>query len=515
MTSHDSAPQRRGMVRNVIHLGLGQVATTILTILLSAAMARTLGPSDFGLLYLLTSIATFAYVVVDWGHGGLIVRETARRPERSGDLLGSALALRSVCALVACAAAVATTWLLGYDARTCVLTGVLILCWLPQYLGLSFGWVFRGRERMDRDAVLNVVLKLATLIGSMTCLALGGRLVGLVLTWSVAGCLTLAIGIGMYRRLQLPRISATLSTARELLRDGASFLAISLAVAVEPYFNANILYKMASPTVVGWYGAAWNIAGTLVAPATILGATMYPRLSMAAGDAAEFKRTFDVSSRPLLLLAVFGAVGTYLFADVAIGLIYSLQKFGPAADTLRAFAPVLMLMCLDVFLATAILAAGNARRLAGVKVASVVVTTGLVLVLVPWCQARFANGGLGVMYAMAIGEMLMLIAEVILMRETIDAATIGDVCRSLIAGAAALSLFRLLPAFTPFLAIPLYVLVFGGLSILFGAVRRSDVEILVASLRRRAPIPVPTGDGVVPPTPPVSALLDSSSDRAR
>ena len=349
----------------------------------------------------------------------------------------------------------------------------------------------------------------------MTCLALGGRLVGLVLTWSVAGCLTLAIGIGMYRRLQLPRISATLSTARELLRDGASFLAISLAVAVEPYFNANILYKMASPTVVGWYGAAWNIAGTLVAPATILGATMYPRLSMAAGDAAEFKRTFDVSSRPLLLLAVFGAVGTYLFADVAIGLIYSLQKFGPAADTLRAFAPVLMLMCLDVFLATAILAAGNARRLAGVKVASVVVTTGLVLVLVPWCQARFANGGLGVMYAMAIGEMLMLIAEVILMRETIDAATIGDVCRSLIAGAAALSLFRLLPAFTPFLAIPLYVLVFGGLSILFGAVRRSDVEILVASLRRRAPIPVPTGDGVVPPTPPVSALLDSSSDRAR
>jgi hypothetical protein len=109
----------------------------------------------------------------------------------------------------------------------------------------------------------------------------------------------------------------------------------------------------------------------------------------------------------------------------------------------------------------------------------------------------------------------MLVAEVILMRETIDAVTIGDVCRSLIAGAATLLLFRLLPAFTPFLAIPMCVLVFGGLSMLFGAVRRSDVEILIASLRRPAPIPAPAGDDLDPPAPPVSAMFDSSSDRAR
>src|SRR5262249_1621852 len=60
-TGNRAAP--RGMVRSVMHLGLGQVATTVLTILLSAALARTLGPSDFGLLYLVTAIATFAYVV--------------------------------------------------------------------------------------------------------------------------------------------------------------------------------------------------------------------------------------------------------------------------------------------------------------------------------------------------------------------------------------------------------------------------------------------------------------------
>ncbi len=487
MTSRESAPRRGGVARNAMHLGLGQVATTILSILLTAMLARTLGPSDYGLLYLLTSIATFAYVIVDWGHGPFITRETARHPDRSGNLLGSSLAARTVAAVVVCVLSVAATWLLGYDMRTRVLTGVLILCWLPQYLGLSFGWVFRGYERMDHDATLNVVLKVSTLMVSFVCLALGGRLLGLMFAWTLSGCLTLAIGIGMYRHLRLPTISATIATARELLRDSAWLFTLSLAMAVEPYFNANILYKMASPTVVGWYGAAYNIAGTLIAPATILGATMYPRLSIAAGDPAEFKRAFNVSFRPLLLLGILGAVGTYLFADVPISLIYSLHKFGPAADTLRAYAPVLLLTYVNFFLSTAILAKGKARRLASIKMGAIVLTTSLVFVLVPVCQARFGNGGLGVMYAMAIGELVMLGAAGFLLREAVDGRTIADFCRCLIAGVATVLLVRQLPALTPFLAIPLCVLLFGGLSFMVGAVKRADVRNLLLAFRKPSP----------------------------
>jgi PST family polysaccharide transporter len=472
------------MVRNIIHLGLGQVATTLLSILLTATLARSLGPSDYGLLFLTISIAAFVYVIVEWGYGPLIIREAARHPARSGDLLGSSLAGRTVVAVLACPLAVATTWLLGYDVRTRVLTGVLILGWLPQYLGMSFGWIFRAYERMDRDAALNVVLKVVTLTFSVACLALGGHLLGLVFAWSFAGCVTLAVAIAMYRNLDLPRLSATTSTARELLRAGVPMFAMSLAGAVEPFLNANILYKLASSEVVGWYGAAMAIAGTLIAPVTILGATMYPRLSKAAGDAAEFKRAFTISFRPILLLAVLGAVGTYLFAEVPIGLVYSLQKFGPSADTLRAFAPALLLMYVDVFMSMAILAAGRASRLALAKLASVVFTAGLTFALVPLYQARFDNGGLGAMYAMAIGELLMLVASGLLVREVFDGRTIGDVCRTLLAGAVTVLLFRSLPELPPLFGIPLCVLVFAGLSLLGGAVKRSDVEILAAAFRK-------------------------------
>ena len=134
------------MVRNVLHLGLGQVATTVLTILASAAIARTLGASDFGLLYLLTSIATFAYVVIDWGHGPYIIREVARNPVRAGELL-AAIVLRTDGVRRGVIAA-ASTWLLSATDPFAVRRHSH---GLPMYLGLSF-WVFRGRERMDHDA---------------------------------------------------------------------------------------------------------------------------------------------------------------------------------------------------------------------------------------------------------------------------------------------------------------------------------------------------------------------------
>src|ERR1700730_10090207 len=134
-------PRSGGMARNAFHLGLGQVVTTALTVSLSAAVARTFGASDFGRLFLLSSIANFAYVFVDWGHGSYVTREVARHPGRSGDLMGSVLAVRIVTAFFVCAPAAAAAWLLGYDARTQALTVTMIAAQLPMYVALSYAWL--------------------------------------------------------------------------------------------------------------------------------------------------------------------------------------------------------------------------------------------------------------------------------------------------------------------------------------------------------------------------------------
>jgi len=452
--------------------------------LLSAALARTLGAADFGLLYLLTSITTFAYVFVDWGHGPYVTRQIALHPHRSGEMMGSMFAVRTGTAVVMCVVAVALTWVIGYDLRTCVLTGWLILCWLPMSSGLAYGWAFRARERMEYDALIQVVLKFLTLVIALACFALGGRLVALVPVYAVAGTITLVVAMALYKRLGFSPLQVSRRTARELLRDGAPLMSLSVAVAVQAYLDANILHALVPQQVLGWYAAAWVIGGTLTAPATIMGAAMFPRLARAAADPDDFRRALHTLFRPLLPLAVLGAVGTYLFADFAVGILYSEEKFGPAADILKAFAPALMLIYVDLLFAHAIIAAGKAGQLAKAKIVAVIVTTGLGLVFVSWFEAHFGNGGIGIVLAMACGELIMVGVAMKMIRHVLERAMVVDVFRGLLSGAGTILLMRYIPHITPFLAIPLCVLTFVAFSGILGLVRRSDVDTLVTVFGR-------------------------------
>ena len=91
-----------------------------------------------------------------------------------------------------------------------------------------------------------------------------------------------------------------------------------------------ILSKLAPADVIGWYGAAKNIMGTLLAPALILGAASFPRLARAAGHAGALKAEVRAAPRPILWLGALAATGTTLFADDAIAIMYGQKQFGPA-----------------------------------------------------------------------------------------------------------------------------------------------------------------------------------------
>ena len=477
MSSTTSRPH--GLARNVFNLLMGQISTTILTIILSAVVARTLGPSDFGVWYLVTAVATFTYVFVDWGHGAYVIREVARHPERTGELMGTVLVVRVVTALCLMAPAVLIGWLLGYPVRTLALIALNIVAWLPMYLGLSFGWVFRGKERMEFDALIGVVLKFLSLVFGVAMLYNGGRISSLLAAQAAAGLVTVAVATFIYHRLHLGKLRLTWRMARELAIGGAPMVTMTVAVAFQPYMDANMLSRLSTPAVMGWYGAAAAFTSTLIAPAFVLASAAYPRLAVAASNRGEFRVLLQDALRPLLFVAVFGAVGTYLFADVAVNMIYSIEKFGPTATILRAFTPAMMLVYVDMMLGTAILAAGQALRLATAKIVSIGVIVALEIVLIPWFQTHYGNGALAVMASFAIGELVMVAAALhLLPRGTLHASILLDVVRALAGGAGTVLVMRTLSHVSPFVTVPLSVMVFSAFAIAFGLIRRSDLAAL-------------------------------------
>lgn len=487
-TLADAAPpeSRAAVARNAFNLVLGQVATTALGIVLSAALGRTLGAHDFGLYFLILSMAGFAAVFVEWGQLLFVVRELAREPHRASSLLGSAVAVRIVGAAIVSIPTWAAARAFGYEARTCAYSVAFIWSTLPFSLAQAYGMVFRARDRMGLDAAVSVVNKVAVLALTIVALRLGTGIPGVLVAQVMAGLVALATAVGFLRSLRIGRLLVSWQAARSIIAGGAPIVAMVAAVSIQPYLDAMILSKLVPPTSVGWYGAARNIMGTLFAPSLILASAFYPRLSRAANQPGALTGELRAALRPMLWLGALGGVGTYLFADVAVALIYGARGFGPAGAILRYFSLGLFAMFVDVLLGHAITATGHAVGFAVTKFGSVIVSTALDFVLIPHFQAHAGNGGIGVIVAFIASEVVVLAGSIYLLpRGSLGLKVLADVVRALGAAAATGAVLLALPSFSPVLAIPACVLIFAAISLALGLATRSDVELLRGLFGRR------------------------------
>jgi O-antigen/teichoic acid export membrane protein len=486
---------RHAVAKNAVNLLLGQISTTALAIVFSAALGRSLGAKDFGLYFLLSAFSTFAYVLVDWGQQFYVVREVARAPARGGQLLGTTLALRAAGAVVLSVPAGLLAWGLGYDARTCWFSVAFMAANFPFVLAQAFGMVFRGHDQMGLDAWVSVVNKSVSLALAVPALVLGTGLPGVLLSQGLAGVVAFAVAVRLHRRVATGPLLWSARTAKEVLAGGSAIVAMAIAVSVQPYLDAIILSKLVPAEVLGWFGAAKNIMGTLLAPAVIIGAAAFPRLSRATSDVSTFNAEVRATLRPMLCLGALVGVGTYVFADSAISLVYGRQHFGEAGSILKVFAPGLFLVFVDVLFGNALTALGRATAFAVAKVGSVLLSTGLDLVLIPLFQRRTGNGGIGVVLGFVASEIVVFAgAALLLPRGSLKPEVGVDVLRALASAGITAVLFHWLPPLPMAIGVPMCVLAFALCALAFGLIRRSDLSLLKALARSRIPASAAASD---------------------
>jgi O-antigen/teichoic acid export membrane protein len=119
------------LVRNVSHLGIGQVASTTLGILLSAVIGRALEPSQLGILYIVFAISSFVSNIVDWGQSTYLVREMARGRIDEPELIGSALLVRLATFVFSAVIAITIALALGYKGQIIALTLLAMMALVP------------------------------------------------------------------------------------------------------------------------------------------------------------------------------------------------------------------------------------------------------------------------------------------------------------------------------------------------------------------------------------------------
>lgn len=478
--------ESRGKVaRNVLHLVSGQVATTALSIVLNSQLGRWLGAGDFGLYYFLLTSTAFANVFVEWGQGIVLVRDVARRPDRTPWLLGSAAAIRVAISIPAAFAAALVFWLLDYDLRTVGLMALIVLAWIPTAMLQLLGLVFRGHERMDIDARATVLSKVVHVATVVAALNLGGRLVAVVLSLGASGAAALAWSFRRLRTIErrLPKVEV--STVRQLLADGGPVLFIGVLGQAQLYVETLILSSMTAQEVLGWHGAARSIMTTLIMPAPILASALLPSLSRVVDDPLALRRELAGPLRIILIFGVCATGGTCLFAGVATGLIYGSDAFAPSSTLLALMGPALSLLYVNILIAPIVVLKGRTTAIVVLRIVVIGIMAALALWWIPLADERWSNGAIGAVAVATLAELLLLVGFISLMpRNTIAKSVWFDLLRAVLCAVVGAGVVVVGPP-SPFLEIPLYLTIFGAVAFGTRLVGRDDLEMLRGVFRRR------------------------------
>lgn len=480
-----AAPPRSRIAHNFMFLGGGQIISVVIGVVLTAVVARTLGPSDYGLWFLIYTIAATTGVVGDWGQGTTVMREIARgRPDRA-QFLGSAAVLRTFSTLFAAGIAFAFAFVSGYSTFVVMLAGLAVLAGFPMAFVSLMGAALRGIDRTDMEVLAHLLAKLLGAVVVIVALYLGGGLLALVLAPAVAGMIVLYYTWRMFTGTGLGTARPNVATVRENLVAGAPLVVMAFTISVHGLVEVALLAMLTSPVVVGWLAAARTFVGLLIAPATILAMASFPEISRASHSPTELEKVLSASTRPLLAAGGLVTCGVFALALPAVQLVYGQNHFDPAALALQICAPFFPMFFVNFLMGYAAVAIGKSNDVAVAKLVCVGLAALLSWFLIPYFQASIGNGAVGVMISYCASEVLMTIAYVRMMpRGLIGRETLGLVARTYLAAAVVAYIgIKLAPMVSFWIALAAIPLLFAAVALIAGLLRLSDIETLLGMIR--------------------------------
>jgi O-antigen/teichoic acid export membrane protein len=479
-----ATPRNPGSVlRNTLILVGAQFLGIPLSIVVNAAMGRQLGPSDFGFMSLAMNLTGFAFMIVEWGHSGVLPREIAKDPARSGSLLGTSIASRAGLSVIVSLCLALLSWLL-YPLAFFPILGLVALQAFFTAVSTAYQDAARGFERTDVTAIGRIGGQLLTASLVLPVLFLGGGLIPAITAGAAAGLLILPLITSRTHKIGVGKPSFDRRELAYLTSSGWPFLITAAAMTSLGFVDSIALSKLATPEVFGWNSAAQKLVGTLLVPASALIAALYPTLSrLIIEDLEQYKATLRRSINGTGLLAIPLALGCALYSDLGVA-IYGKSGYAPSGQNLIVLSGLVLLVYFSMPLSCALLAAGRQVIWATAQFGCVALRIVLNPLLIPWFQKHYGNGGLGVCVSSVLCEVVLVgVALYMIPHGVINRALAKVLGKGVLAGIAMAAAALSLRSVNPWLAAPIAAVVYFAALYLLGGVDMTQINRLTGGLK--------------------------------
>lgn len=361
----------------IIRLGGGLVV--------GAAIARHLGPDQFGLWSYALAIASFFTALAGLGLDTIVVKELVDPKNDRRALLATAFVMKAAGGLLALMLATATTLFVAPGQHA-----TLALVFLS-----SLGFVFQAALVADLDFQsqslnrISATIQISTFVVISTVkiglLFLDAPLIAFAATGALeAGLVCLLMICAFAQRNGLLDLRAfDLTMATSLIRSAWPLLLSSVAVAIYLRCDQVILGSQLDSHAVGQYSVAIRISEAWFFAPLALSVSVYPKLmELKLSDPLAFQHRsqdyFDVMS----LLGMIAACSISLVGGLVIRLLFG-DAYAPAATILALHAWSGYFVCLSIASSTWLTIEGQQVILLARTAIGCAISLGLNTLLIP------------------------------------------------------------------------------------------------------------------------------------
>jgi O-antigen/teichoic acid export membrane protein len=391
--------------RNTAFRASSQAVSALINVAGMMLLGNHLSAAGYGQYAFYYALMPLIATLADLGAGIIVTRDAARDPAAEARLLGDSLILRGILA-------VAILVLAGIAALTLKPADALLLLLVTAGSLLEFGqdvsvWLLRARERLDLEAVLLLVGRVAWIAGIALGVMLDATLPFLLATAVGAFLLRTWVGWSMLSRLGLkPWFSLAPGRLFLLAAEGWPMAAAMLLVVLYGRVGVFALKALATDADVACFNVAYLLSQPFGFFGSALAMAVFPAFARFGGRvSAELSRALRAACKYQLLVSLPLAAGLAVLGARLVPLLFHEGAgYEQAANAIGITALALPFVFLNLQSRYLLAAVGRQR------IYLFAVAAGLV-VNVLGCLLTVPSGGVtGAAWTYVVAEVLVFVA---------------------------------------------------------------------------------------------------------
>ncbi|MCK4736157.1 MAG: flippase, partial [Methanophagales archaeon] len=248
------------IAKNTAALFAAQFVVSILGLVLSIFIARSLGAVIFGKYSFALAFTAIFAVFSDLGYNTLLIREVAKDKSQTSKYLDNTLCMRALLSLVIFALIVVTINLMGYPADTKNVIYLFGIYTLVVSFSAVFKVTFRAFEKMEYEAGITIFANIIRLSLGLLVLFLGYGLIELAWVFLFSGVFDVLFSLLVCdRRFVKPKIELDLDFWKSTIKVALPLGMLSIFGLIYVRIDTIMLSVMKGDAVVGWYNAAYRL----------------------------------------------------------------------------------------------------------------------------------------------------------------------------------------------------------------------------------------------------------------